>query len=82
MGEKPGAFTWRRLTSTTGTTDGTHQMNYSALGITKSNSTLSSLLDVQVYLYSQTGTGGINAMQFDLHIPIDKIGSDNEVTNN
>jgi len=73
------AWKWYILNANTGTTNKSHQMNYRVTGISGSGQTISSILVCQVYLYSQTGTGGIDAYQFDIHFEKDGLGSPKEV---
>jgi len=71
----PTAWTYTTLSLTTGTTDHTHRMSYALKNIPSTSKTISSLLLCQIYLVSQTGTGGIGAYQFDIHYPINSMGS-------
>jgi hypothetical protein len=82
-GQKPGRYTWLRLTLTTGTTDGTVQMNYSSTGISGAGKTISSILDMQVYLLSTTGgTKTCFGKSYDVHYQIDALGSNDETSKN
>lgn len=65
---------------TTGTTNNTHQLVYRANGISGTGKTLSSILIIQCYLVGQTGTGGINAYQMDIHFEKDGFGSQEQTT--
>ena len=78
--ETPGAWTWIRLTQTTGTTDGKMEMSYNANGISGAGKTISSILQMQVYLISQTGTGGIFGYGTDVHFEMDTNGSRTETS--
>jgi hypothetical protein len=79
IGSAPTAWRWCKMPNTTGTTNGTMQLAYSANGISAVDNNVSAILQAQVYLYSQTGTGGINAYSFDLHGEVDSIGSNSEI---
>jgi len=79
IGSAPSAWNWCKMNNTTGTTDGTLQLNYSTIGIPATGNGVSAILQAQVYLYSQTGTGGVNAYSFDLHGEVDSMGSNSEV---
>lgn len=69
----PVAWNWCRLDLTTGTTDKTHQMAYASKNISSAGKGISSILMVQVYL-RDTPTN-VNAYQFDIHFPINSMGS-------
>ena len=68
---------WYDMPNTTGTTNNTVQMSSGSAGISGSGKHISSILLVQVYLVSQSGTGGVNAYQFDIHYKRDRNGSKN-----
>jgi len=82
IGQAPTAWKWCKMNNTTGTTNGTLQLAYSTNGISATGNYISAILQAQVYLYSQTGTGGVNAYSFDLHGEIDSMGSDSETSKN
>lgn len=82
IGATSGAWNWHTMSTTTGTTDLTHQMVYNAAGISGAGKTISSMLLCQIYLTGQTGTGGIDAYQFDIHIECDALGSNSETSKN
>lgn len=68
-------YNWYTMGTTTGTTDKTNQMVYGASGISGSGKGISSIIVCAVYLSGQTGTGNVNAYQFDIHYEKDAIGS-------
>ncbi len=76
------ATSWKWLTmgTTSGTTDKTIQMVTNSGGVSGSGKTISSIVVCQVYLTAQTGTGNVNAYQFDIHYEIDALGSDTITT--
>lgn len=76
--KKTGGWKWYPMEQTTGTTNGTVQMSYnSAGGISGAGKELSSILLIQLYLSGNPTN--VNAYQFDIHIEIDKLGT-NDVT--
>jgi hypothetical protein len=80
IGDVPGAWTWIRLSTTTGTTNNSIQMSYNnAQTISGTGKTLSSTLQFQLYLQSQTGTGGIDVQMLGIHYQIDSFGSKDEL---
>jgi hypothetical protein len=82
-GQKPGRYTWLRLNTNTGTGEGALQMNSNATGISGAGHTISSLLDMQVYLLSTTGvTKTIFGKSYDVHYEIDALGSNDVVSKN
>lgn len=68
-------YKWYTMSTTTGTTNKTNQMVYGASGISGSGKGISSIIVCAVYLSGQTGTGNVNAYQFDIHYEKDAIGS-------
>lgn len=75
IGSTTGTWKYCTLSTTTATDNNTHQMSYAIKNISSSGKTISSILLCQIYLVSQTGTGGIDAYQFDIHYPINSMGS-------
>jgi hypothetical protein len=81
IGSVFGAYSWVRLTTTTGTTNNTHQL-VSGQHITGTSKGISSILHIQVYLLSSTGNNTCNAYQMDIHYQIDSMGSNTETSKN
>lgn len=81
-GSLTGDWKWLTMETTSGTTNNTHQMCYSTSGISGSGKTISSILLCMIYLTAQTGTGGIDAYQFDIHHEINSLGSNTETSKN
>jgi len=71
------AWKWYPMTTTTGTTNNTHQMMYGA-GISGTGKTISSLLLCKIYL-GGTPTN-VHAYQFDVHFEKDTNGSRTETS--
>jgi len=80
LGSTQSGWKWLTMDQTTGTTDKTVQMCYSTSGISPQNFGISSICLIQVYLTARTGTGNVNAYQFDIHYEIDGFGSNNTTT--
>lgn len=75
-GAVTGAWNYYTLSTTTGTTNDTHQMVGNSTGISGSGKTIGSILLVQVYLVTE----GCNAYQLDFHHEIDSMGSNTETS--
>ena len=72
---------WLNMSTTTGTTNLSHQIAYSTLGITATGKTISSILLMEVYLGATTGaTKTCFGYQFDIHYEVDGFGSKTEYT--
>lgn len=75
------AWKYFTLSTTTGTTNNTHQYVDSPTGIDGTGKTISSILRCEIYLVTSSGaTKTCDAYQFDLHIEKDGIGSKREDT--
>ena len=81
-GSTQKGWKWYTMSTSTGTTDKTHQLVHGANGITATGITgISSIMICQVYLSALAGgTTACNAYQFDIHIEIDSFGSRTETS--
>jgi hypothetical protein len=69
-------YKWYKMPLTTNTTNNSHAIAYNTTGIAGDG--ISAITICAVYLFSQTGTGGIEAWQFDIHVEKNSIGSNSE----
>lgn len=74
---------YQNLSTTTGTTNNSHQIVYNSNGIVATGKTLSSVLLLELYLGAISGTANPKTCfgyQFDIHYEIDSFGSKTEYT--
>lgn len=74
IGSVFGAYSWVRLSTTTGTTANTHQLLEGG-DISGTGKTRSSILMIELYLRSSTGNNTCDAYQFDIHIEKNRLGT-------
>ena len=74
-----GAYSWVRLSSTTGTTVNTHQLVEGG-DLVGTGKTFSSIIQIQLYLQSSTVDNKCDVYQFDIHFAKGRLGTNKELS--